>query len=108
MLGGRVREGERYRDAPGAPRPEERRDERRTRSREYPDALLLERPPTGEKRRGDPVRRGEKVAVRRPRPRVDDGDSLPVPGEVLEERQRSKISLQMMSRWIWLVPSYIW
>ena len=30
---------------------------------------------------------------------------LPVPGDALEERQRSKISLQMISRWIWLVPS---
>ena len=27
------------------------------------------------------------------------------PGEAFEERQRSKISLQMMRRWIWLVPS---
>ena len=105
MFGGRVREGERYRHAPGAPGPEERRDERCARRSEDPDALLLERPPACQKRRGDPVRRGEQAAVRRRRPRVDDGDPLPVPGDAFEERQRSKISLQMMSRWIWLVPS---
>ena len=105
MLGGRVREGERDRDAAGAPGPEKRRDEPDARDGENRDALLLERPATGEKRCGDPVRRSEKAAVRRPRPRVDDGDPLPVPGDALEERQRSKISLQMMSRWIWLVPS---
>ena len=105
MLGRRVREGERYRDAPGAPGAEESRDERRARKSEDPDALLVERSPACEKRRGDPVRREEQVAVRRPRPRVDDGEPLPVPGDALEERQRSKISLQMISRWIWLVPS---
>ncbi len=105
MFGGRVREGERDRNASGAPDPEERRDERCARKSEDPDALLLQRPPACEKRFSDPVRGSEKAAVRRPRPRVDDGDPLPVPGELLEERQRSKISLQMMRRWIWLVPS---
>ena len=105
MLGGRVGKGERNRDAPGAPGAEEGRDERDARIDEDPDALLPERPPAGEERRRDPVRRGEKAAVRRTRPRVDDGDPLPVPGEALEERQRSKISLQMIRRWIWLVPS---
>ncbi len=105
VLGGRVREGERDRDAPGAPDAEESLDERRARRSEDPDALLLERRTIREKCRGDPVRRDEKAAVRRPRSRVDDGDLLPVPGEDLEERQRSKISLQMISRWIWLVPS---
>jgi hypothetical protein len=98
VFSGRVREGERYRDAPGAPDAEESRDERRARKSEDPHALLLERPPACEKRRGDPVRRGEQVAVRRPRPDVDDGDLLPVPGDALEEGQRSKISLQMISR----------
>lgn len=105
MLGGRVREGERDRDAPGAPGAEERLDEGDARSGEDPDTLLVQRPPTREERRGDPVRGGEKAAVRRARLRVDDGDPLPVPGEALEERQRSKISLQMIRRWIWLVPS---
>jgi hypothetical protein len=105
VFGRRVREGERYRDAPGTPDAEESRDERRARKSKDPDALLLERLPACEKRRGDPVRRGEKVAVRRLRPDVDDGDLLRVPGDAVEERQRSKISLQMISRWIWLVPS---
>jgi hypothetical protein len=97
VLGGRVREGERNRHAPGAPGPEERRNERCARKSEDPDASSLERPPACEERSGDPVRRGEQAAVRRPRPRVDDGDPLPMPGDALEERQRSKISLQMMS-----------
>ena len=105
VLGGRVREGERNRNAPGAPHAEERREERSSRNGEDRDALLLERPATGEERRGDPARSSEKAAVRRPRPDVDDGDPPLVPGDALEERQRSKISLQMMSRWIWLVPS---
>lgn len=105
MLAGRVREGERDRDASGAPDAEESRDEGDARTGEDPDTILLERRAASEERRGDPIRRGEKAAVRRPRQRVDDGDLLPVPGEVLEARQRSKISLQMMRRWIWLVPS---
>jgi len=45
------------------------------------------------------------AALGRARPRVDDGDPLPPRGEVLEEPQRSKISLATISRWIWLVPS---
>ena len=100
-----MREGERYRDASGAPGPEQPRDEGGARKSEYPDALLIERPPAFEKHRGDPVRRPEQAAVRRPRPDADDGDLLPVPGDALDERQRSKISLQMINRWIWLVPS---
>lgn len=105
MLGGRVREGERNRYAPGAPHAEKRRNERHARRGEDHDALLLERLAASEERRGDPVRSGEKAAVRHPRPDVDDGNTPPVPGDALEERQRSKISLQMMSLWIWLVPS---
>ena len=105
VLGGRVREGERNRDAPGAPGAEKGRDEGDAWRGEDPDALLSERPPSGEERRGNPVGGNEKAAVRRPRSRVDDGGPLPVSGEALEERQRSKISLQMISRWIWLVPS---
>ncbi len=105
MLGGRVREGERNRDAPGTPDAEESRGERGAGSDEDSDALLLERSATGEKRRGDPVRSCDKAAVRRPRSGVDDGGLLPIPGDALEESQRSKISLQMISLWIWLVPS---
>ncbi len=105
MLGGRVGEGERDRDAPGAPGAEERRDERRARGGEDPDPFLLERGAPREEQGGDAVRGGEEAAVRRLSPRVDDGDLLPPRGEVPEEAQRSKISLQMMSRWIWLVPS---
>ena len=105
MLGRRVREGERDSDAAGAPRPEEGRDERYARGGEDRDALLLERRAPVEERRGAPPRGREELRVRRAPPAVDDGRPGRVPFDSLEERQRSKISLPMMSRWIWLVPS---
>jgi len=105
VLGGRVRERERDRDAPRAPGAEERGDEGEPRPGEDRDPLLPERSPPREERGGDPVRRREEVAIRRAAPRVDDGDPARVPPDPLEEGQRSKISLPMMSRWIWLVPS---
>ncbi len=105
MLRGRVRQRERDRDAPGAPGAEERRDEGSARPDEDRDALPLERGATGEERRGDGVRGREEAAVRRPPVAVDDGGPLPVRANPLEEAQRSNVSLAMMSRWIWLVPS---
>ena len=59
----------------------------------------------GEEGRGDGLRRREEAAVRRPPARVDDGGPFPVRADPLEEAQRSNVSLAMMSRWIWLVPS---
>ena len=105
MLGRRVRQGERDGDAPGAPGAEERRDEGSSRRGEESDALPLERGAPGEEGRRDAFRRREEAAVRRAPARVDDGGPLRVSADPLEEAQRSKISLETMSRWIWLVPS---
>lgn len=105
MLGRRVRERERDGDASRAPGAEERGGERRPRRREDGDALPLERGAPREEGRGGPFRGCEEAAVRRPPPGVDDGGPLRVRSDPLEEAQRSKISLPMMSRWIWLVPS---
>jgi hypothetical protein len=105
VLGRRVRQRERDGDGPGAPRPEERGGEGGSGRREDRDPLPLERSAPREEGRGDPFRRREEAAVRRAPARVDDGGPFPVRADPLEEAQRSKISLEMISRWIWLVPS---
>jgi hypothetical protein len=105
VLGGRVRKRERDRDASGTPGAEERRDERSARRGEDRDALPAEVRAPREERRGNGLRRREEAAVRRPPVPVDDGGPLPVRADPLEEAQRSNVSLAMMSRWIWLVPS---
>ncbi len=105
MLGRRVRQREGDSDASGVPGAEERRDERSARRGEDRDALPAEVRAPREEGPGDGLRRREEVAVRRPPARVDDGGPLSVRADPLEEAQRSNVSLAMMSRWIWLVPS---